>query len=471
MKLHVVSAMVAAGLAGIWTAEARTMVPLVDVYEGWHLGMQCWTLKDKTLFEAIDQTAALGLQWLEAFPDQRISPEISDGFGPQISEPLRQKVQEKLRQAGVRLKTFGVYSFPNEESQIRKAFEFAKAMGIETIVSEPSPDAFGLLDRLCQEYQVRIAVHNHPQPTRYWNPELVYAVCRKTSPWIGACPDTGHWVRSGIEPLEWLEKLKGRILDVHLKELEEGKDCIWGQGQNRVGAALAQLHRQGYQGPIVLEYEHHWDENYVPQIRQCIAFYIQEAARLASERWPSLFENDLSNAVFKPGSWVLENGVLIRKGGGDIWTQKTYKDFILDFDFKVEKGTNSGVFLRAAEQTWLPWVEVQIMDSYGKPVDRQDTCGAIYDILAPETNAVNPAGQWNRMTILATGPVIRVFLNYQPMIEMNLEDWTQPHQNPDGSKNKFDVAYKDLPREGFIGFQDHGFPVEYRNLKIRELTF
>jgi sugar phosphate isomerase/epimerase len=467
MKKHAVFAAV---LMFCCLGEVRSMVIPADVYEGWHLGMQGWTMRDKTLFETIDQTAGLGLRWLEAFPGQRISPEIADGFGPDISKELREKVLEKLRQSGVQIKTFGVYSFPSEESGMRKTFEFAKAMGIEVILSEPSLDQFELLDRLCQEYRIRVAIHNHPQPTRYWNPDIVLAVCQDRSSWIGAAPDIGHWVRSGIDPVEWLQKLQGRIFDVHLKEIDEGKDLIWGQGQNRIGAALAQLHKQGYQGPLILEYENHWNEDYLPQLRRCIAFYTQEAARLASERWSSLFQDDLSNAVFNPGSWTLKDGVLSRTGKGDIWTQKKYKDFILDFDFKVEKDTNSGVFLRAAERTWLPWVEVQIMDSYGKPVDRRDTCGAIYDILAPQTNAVRPAGQWNRMTILAAGPVIRVFLNHQPMIEMDLRQWTTAHQNPDGSSNKFDVAYKDLPPEGYIGFQDHGFPVAFRNIKIRELN-
>lgn len=452
------------------TAQSRSVVIPADVYEGWRFGMQAWTMKDKTLFETIDQAAALGLRWLEAFPGQRISPEISEGFGPGISAELRGKVLEKLRQAGIQVKTFGVYGFPSEESQMRKTFEFAKAMGIEVILSEPSLDQFEVLDRLAQEYQIRVAIHNHPQPTRYWNPEIVYAICQDRSPWIGAAPDIGHWVRSGIDPVEWLQKLSGRIYNVHLKEIDEGKDLIWGQGKNRIGAALAQLHKQGYQGPLILEYENHWHEDYVPQLRQCIAFYTQEAARLASERWSNLFQDDLSNAVFNPGSWMYQNGILSRKGKGDIWTQAKFRDFILDFDFKVEKDTNSGVFLRAAERTWLPWVEVQIMDSHGKPINRRDTCGAIYDILAPYNNPVHPAGRWNRMTIIASGPIIRVFLNHQPMIEMDLRQWTTARQNPDGSSNKFDIAYKDLPPEGYIGFQDHDFPVEFRNIKIRQLN-
>ncbi len=456
--------------AGWAEAKAMDNTSAADVYDGWRLGMQCWTLKNGTLFEAIDQTSALGLRWLEAFPGQRISSDIPEGFGPEISAELRKKVRQKLADSGVHLINFGVYGLPSEEEAARRAFAFAKEMGIETIVSEPPFDAYKLLDKLCKEYKIRVAIHNHPKPTRYWDPEIAAEILKKTSQWIGVCPDTGHWVRSGLDPVECLKMFEGRIFDIHHKEIENGTDQIWGRGQNRSEAIFRELHRQGYKGPIIIEYENHWDEDFIPDLRQCIAYYRQQAAQLASDGWADVFEAGLGNADLKPNSWAFKDGVLIRKGEGDIWTKKAYGDFILHFEFQVEKDTNSGVFLRAAEPTWLPWVEVQIMDSYEKPLSRRDTCGAIYDILAPEFNPVRPVGQWNRMTIIAAGPKIQVILNELPMIEMNLDDWTEAGKNPDGSNNKFTIAYKDLPRSGFLGFQDHGFSVAYRNLKIKELN-
>ena len=270
--------------------------------------------------------------------------------------------------------------------------------------------------------------------------------------------------------MECLKKFEGRIHDVHLKEIDDGKDLVWGQGKNRCAAILKELDRQRYQGPIIIEYENHWNDDYIPDLRECIAFLDQESVQYSSAGWTDLLSPDLGNADFKPGSWAMENGVLVRKGGGDIWTKKAYKDFILNVEFKPGKETNSGVFLRAAEHTWLPWAEVQIIDSYGKPADKHDASGAIYDILAPSANATRPAGQWNQMTIQAIGPRIQVVLNGQPVVAMNLNEWTEPHRNPDGTENKFDVAYKDLPREGSIGFQDHGYAIEFRNLKIRELN-
>lgn len=441
--------------------------PKPDAYDGWRVGVQTWTFNRFTLFEAIDKTRSLGLNGIQAFPGQIISAGVSAKFGPDMTSGQKQAVKDSLHDAGVTLYAFGVVDIPNEEIAARKFFDFAKEMGIETIASEPKPEQFDLIDKLCQEYQIKVAIHNHPKPSPYWNPDTVLAMCESRSKWIGACADVGHWVRSGLDPVECLKKLKGRIHDVHIKEIDEGHDVIWGTGKRRVKAILQELHAQGYKGTFSIEYEYHWDNN-VPYVRQSVEYFNSIAETLNPTGWKELFAKDLSNATSNESSWVQEEGVLERKGKGDIWTDRKYSDFILDFDFKLAEKTNSGVFLRAAEHTWLPWVEVQVEDSYGKPVSKH-ICGGIFDIKEPTVNAVKPAGQWNRMTIKAMDSKISVVLNHQSVLDIDLNDWEEAHKNPDGTKNKFNIAYKDLPREGWLGFQDHGFPVWYRNVKIKEL--
>jgi hypothetical protein len=167
----------------------------------------------------------------------------------------------------------------------------------------------------------------------------------------------------------------------------------------------------------------------------------------------------------------MEDGVLTRKGGGDIWTKEKYGDFVLDLEFKVDKETNSGVFFRTADikDAVQTGIEVQIYDSYGRDKMTKHDCGAIYDVLEPSANTMKPAGEWNRMTIKASGPRISIVMNDKQIIDMNLNDWTEAHKNPDGTPNKFNTAYKDTAREGVLGFQDHGKPVWYRNIKVKRL--
>ena len=71
------------------------------------------------------------------------------------------------------------------------------------------------------------------------------------------------------------------------------------------------------------------------------------------------------------------------------------------------------------------------------------------------------------MVISAKGPMIKVELNGQTVVDVNIDDWKTGNQNPDGSKNKFKTALKDLPRNNHLGIQYHGHPVWYRNLSVK----
>ncbi len=365
--------------------------PQTDVYDGWKLGTQAWTFNRFTLFEAIEKTRSMGLDYIQAYPGQKVSPEIPAGFGPDLSDEQRKAIKSKLAETNVQLVAFGVTAISGDQADARKLFAFAKEMGIGTIVSEPGEDQIDLIDKLCQEYEIKLAIHNHPNPSHYWNPDTVLKMCEGRSKWIGACTDVGHWVRSGLDPVDCLKKLQGRIHDVHIKEIDDGHDVVWGTGQGRIKGILEELDRQSYQGTFAIEYEYNWDNN-LPEIRESIAYFNSVACGLKPTGWKALFNTDLSNAEFNENSWAMEDGQMARKGEGDIWTAKKYGDFILDFEFKLAEKTNSGVFIRAAEHTWLPWVEVQVEDSFGKPIDKH-ICGGIYDIKEPMVNAVKQPGR------------------------------------------------------------------------------
>jgi hypothetical protein len=377
-----------------------------------------------------------------------------------------------LADAGVTLVNFGVTDLTNDETEARRTFEFARDMGIETIGAEPPPEALEMLDRLAGEYGINVAIHNHPKPSPYWNPDRVLEVVAGRSARIGACGDVGHWLRSGINPLEAIRKLKGRIISFHLKDLTvagdlQAHDVVWGTGVAKIPELLRELDRQKFKGVFSVEYEHNWDNN-LPEVRRCVAAFEQMAAEITPGGWKRLLADDLSNCVFPPGSWTMTDGVLSPKEGGDIWTKEQYGDFVLDLEFRLEKNTNSGVFIRTGSiEEWLHTaIEVQVLDSYGKKEVGREDCGAIFDCLAPRVNAVRAPGEWNRYTITAKGNMITVVLNGERIIEMDLNRWTEAHRNPDGTPNKFNTAYRDMPRNGHIGLQYHGHPIYYRNVRI-----
>ena len=190
----------------------------------------------------------------------------------------------------------------------------------------------------------------------------------------------------------------------------------------------------------------------------------------------------------KPEGWAVEDGTIScqLKGGQYLYTKEQFENFVLSLDFKVSPPTtrlnaktkkpepykcNSGVFIRWSDlkNPVHSGIEVQVFDSVGVAKPGKHDCGALYDMVAPCKNAEKPVGQWNRMVITCKGPVISVELNGEKITEMNEDQFDKPGLNPDGSKNKYKNAWKDMPRKGHIGFQDHGHHVWFKNVKIQVL--
>jgi sugar phosphate isomerase/epimerase len=177
-------------------------------------------------------------------------------------------------------------------------------MGIDTLVAEPEPAALDTVEKLCKEYNIKVAIHNHPKPSPYWNPDTVLAAVKDRTPLMGACADTGHWLRSGLDPVECLKKLEGRVITLHFKDLvpEEPKaqdtaaatskkkkkseskamhDVPWGTGVGDVKAQMVELKRQHFHGVFGVEYEYNWD-NSMPEVAKCVTFFNATCKELAT---------------------------------------------------------------------------------------------------------------------------------------------------------------------------------------------
>ena len=252
---------------------------------GWKLGCQAYSFNRYTFYEAVDKVASMGLHYIEAYPGQTLSKDKPEAkFHHDMSKELQAEALAYLKSKNVTLMIYGVVGLSKDEAESRKVFDFAKAMGIETICSEPPYDAFDVVEKLVKEYGINVAIHNHPKPSKYWNYEKVLEVTQGRDKRIGACADTGHWMRSGIVPLEALKALEGRIISFHFKDLNEmeraAHDVPWGTGEGNVKGMLAEMYRQGFKGVFSVEYEHNW-ENSVPEIAQGAKYFNEVAAELA----------------------------------------------------------------------------------------------------------------------------------------------------------------------------------------------
>lgn len=256
--------------------------PLPDSVKinGFAVGCQAYTFNRFSVFEAIEKTKATGSKIIELFPGQKLSPEQPDvKFSHDAPKEVWEKVAAKAKEAGIMPVAYGVVGLPKDEAKSRQVFEFAKFMGIRVINTE-SVDAIDTIEKLVKEYDIKVGFHDHPmRPNdpgyKLWDPNYVLALVKDRDIRIGACADTGHWVRSNLKPVDCIRILKGRIVSSHLKDLHaplpSGHDVIWGSGVSDVPGIFAEYKAQGFVGPISVEYEYNWDKN-VDDATQCIDY-------------------------------------------------------------------------------------------------------------------------------------------------------------------------------------------------------
>ena len=247
---------------------------------GIRLSLQCYTYRAVTFFETVDKARSLGIKYLEVYPGQKLKPDSADKTGFPMSDAMADAMLKKLADSGgMKLVAYGVAGVPTDEPGARKMFEWAKKMGIGVLVTETKPNA--VHDKLCDEFNIRMALHNHPQS---WPPDEVLKACEGHSKLIGSCSDTGHWMRRDLKPVEQFKKLEGRVEHSHFKDLNEfgsGHDVPWGTGKGDAKGMLAELVRQHYKGFLSIEYEYgnvaELDEN----LPKCVAFFDATLKELA----------------------------------------------------------------------------------------------------------------------------------------------------------------------------------------------
>ena len=171
----------------------------------------------------------------------------------------------------------------------------------------------------------------------------------------------------------------------------------------------------------------------------------------------------------------IEQGALVpyRSGGDLIVYEKQFSDFILKCDVKMPERCNSGIFFRVEElnNPVNTGFEIQIITGNGTS---SHSFGAIYDLAKLTKNASKGPGVWNSVEIMCNGPRISVTVNGKKVCAINCDEFDKPGLRPDGRRHKYKLngqprAIKDFARSGYIGFQDHGAKVWYKNVKILEL--
>jgi sugar phosphate isomerase/epimerase len=271
------------------TIPSGRLTPALSAQEklGWQLGITAYTFHRYTLLETIEKTNQLGLVYLGGLSFQKVSKDINKNFDAKLSDEELKAIRRKLDDAGVRMLTNFYAKIPGDEQGCREVFEFARKMGIETLISEPPLESLDTIERFCDLYDINLAIHNHDQKAspNYWSPEAVMKVCESRGPHIGVCADIGYWMRSGIDPVAAVEKIGQRLFVVQMHDLDvltpEGHDVPWGTGAGKTEALLKEIHRQGIRPKMFgLEYSYDWYDS-MPEVTQSARFFDATTVELA----------------------------------------------------------------------------------------------------------------------------------------------------------------------------------------------
>lgn len=259
-----------------------------DDWGGFKMGLQSYTLREFDTAKALEYTKKFGLHYWESFPKHvpvATLPKTLEGYRKQLAD------------WGVTMSAYGVVGFDTNETKAREIFDFAKGMGLQSISADPKQEkeTFDLLDKLVEEYDIAIGIHNHGPFHHYNKADDVLKWVKDRHPKIGACVDTGHYLRSNESIVEVIEKFGSRVFGVHfkdvrtiktdaekeklLKELSPGRAedlkkegkifTILGEGELDVVGSLKALKKLNYQYSVSLEYEEH-PENPISDIEQCL---------------------------------------------------------------------------------------------------------------------------------------------------------------------------------------------------------
>jgi len=267
-----------------------------DPYGGFKVGLQSYTLRAFDVNKALATTKTLGVKYWESYP----------AHIPLSTLPAQLAESQKLLDgAGVTLLAYGVVHFNADETKARELFDFAHAMKLVSLSADPEPNkaTFDLLDKLVAEYDVAIAIHNHGPGHRYSTADDVLKVVKDRHPKVGACVDTGHYLRSDENPVEVIQKFGQRVFGVHLKDVrsirkpeeleklakelpkhrvdmlnrEKKVFTILGEGELDTVGVLKELKKLNYENCVSLEYEES-EANPVSDVELCLAT-VREAVK------------------------------------------------------------------------------------------------------------------------------------------------------------------------------------------------
>ena len=221
------------------------------------LGVALWTFHNVDFPESLKMADSAGLKIVEANTFHKTGKELNDSLLGQLSPAGIEKLKGYAQQHGI---SFGSLYLGGGKTieDWKNDFEKAKQLGVRFVTAEPPVDMWDSVDSLAGVYGLRVAIHEHWKGvSAYWHPDSVLAAIKGHKN-FGACPDLGHYPKSGVNSLDAVKKLEGHIIGVHLKDIAAMNnpnlvDVRVGTGIVQFPEIFAELKRQKFNGIIYIE--------------------------------------------------------------------------------------------------------------------------------------------------------------------------------------------------------------------------
>jgi len=224
-----------------------------DPWLGLKIGVATYTVRELPIEEAIKAVKRVGLKYVSI-------KNVPNHIDLSHTSDVRKQRAQMFRDAGLVPLSVGNVGMKNDEADIRRAFEYARDIGVPTMVCAPPKDAVPLLDKFVKEFNIKLAIHNHgPEDKQFPSPYDVMKAVENYDKRIGLCIDVGHTARAGVDPAESIIKCRERLYDVHMKDISvmgnRNTPIESGRGILNSRSILAALVKIKYQGLVGFEYE------------------------------------------------------------------------------------------------------------------------------------------------------------------------------------------------------------------------
>ena len=245
----------AMSVSAVSASAAESSEPAAkDPWRGLKVGMASYSYRKLPLDACIKGIQRVALRYVS----------IKDFHLPMNStSEQRKEVAKKFRDAGINPISCGVVTIKNDEKSTRNAFEYARDIGVPTMVCSPDPEALPLCNKLVKEFDIRLAIHNHgPEAKDFKSPLDAMRAIMNLDPRIGVCIDVGHTARAGVDPATAIRTCKPRLFDCHFKDINNPHGRNAGASEVEVGRGILDIRGMlqallevGFQGHVGFEHE------------------------------------------------------------------------------------------------------------------------------------------------------------------------------------------------------------------------